>query len=156
MMAIALNGTTVNGRRGAAIFEVGITKDGRGQKAKLGSLRFAGHLPDGIRRATRDLLEAVTLHYVPGPPAVIETRWPDGSLQARQAFNPEAGPKTVLLTSVDVARLLAAKRGAPERVEAAGDPDDPDRELFATDGLLPGPQAILAGPTFEEWVGSTR
>jgi hypothetical protein len=35
------------------------------------------------------------------------------------------------------------------------DPDDPNRELFETDGLLPGPDATLAGPTFEEWLDST-
>jgi uncharacterized protein YbjT (DUF2867 family) len=61
-----------------------------------------------------------------------------------------AGPKTERL--VEAARLLAARRGAPERVEETSDPADPDRERFATDGLLPGPHAMLAGPTFEEWL----
>jgi len=30
------------------------------------------------------------------------------------------------------------------------DPDDPDRELHLNGTLLPGPDATLAGPTFEE------
>jgi uncharacterized protein YbjT (DUF2867 family) len=63
-----------------------------------------------------------------------------------------AGPRVERL--VEVARLVAARRGAPDRVEEAGDPDDPDRELFVTDGLLPGPRATLAGPTFEQWLAS--
>jgi hypothetical protein len=32
------------------------------------------------------------------------------------------------------------------------DPDDPDAELYANGTLLPGPNAKLAGPTFEEWL----
>jgi hypothetical protein len=35
------------------------------------------------------------------------------------------------------------------------DPADPDRELNENDALVPGPGAILAGPTFEEWLIST-
>ena len=31
-------------------------------------------------------------------------------------------------------------------------PDDPDSALYASGALLPGPDAILAGPTFEEWL----
>lgn len=61
-----------------------------------------------------------------------------------------AGPRVERL--VDVARLLAARRGSPAQVEETSDPDDPDRDLYAGDGLLPGPHAKLAGPTFEEWL----
>jgi uncharacterized protein YbjT (DUF2867 family) len=63
-----------------------------------------------------------------------------------------AGPRVERL--VDVARLLAARRGSPAQVEEISDPDDPDRDLLAGDGLLPGPHAKLAGPTFEEWLDS--
>lgn len=61
-----------------------------------------------------------------------------------------AGPRVERL--VDVAGLLAARRGGPAKVEETGDPDDPDGGLFTGDGLLPGPHARLAGPTFEEWL----
>ena len=63
-----------------------------------------------------------------------------------------AGPRVERL--VDVARLVAARRGSPPHVEEISDPDDPDRDLLAGDGLLPGPHAKLAGPTFEEWLNS--
>jgi uncharacterized protein YbjT (DUF2867 family) len=63
-----------------------------------------------------------------------------------------AGPRVERL--VAVARLLAARRGGPAQVEEASDLDDPDRELLAGDGLLPGPHATLAGPTFERWLES--
>jgi uncharacterized protein YbjT (DUF2867 family) len=64
-----------------------------------------------------------------------------------------AGPREEEL--VEMARLLAARRGEPARVEDMSDPADPDRELLANGGLLPGPDARLAGPTFEEWLDST-
>jgi uncharacterized protein YbjT (DUF2867 family) len=71
--------------------------------------------------------------------------------QASDGVIPEvAGPRGERL--VEMARLAAAKRGQPERVEETSDPNDPDRELFAGDGLLPGPHATIAGPTFEAWL----
>jgi hypothetical protein len=63
-----------------------------------------------------------------------------------------AGPRVERL--LDVARLLAARRGGPAQVEETSDPDDPDRDLLAGDGLLPGPHAKLAGPTFQQWLDS--
>jgi hypothetical protein len=41
------------------------------------------------------------------------------------------------------------------RVEGVSDPADPDRKLYETNTLLPGPDATVAGPTFEEWLDST-
>jgi uncharacterized protein YbjT (DUF2867 family) len=71
---------------------------------------------------------------------------------ASDAIPEVAGPRVEQL--VELARLLAARRGRPERVEEASDPDDPDRELFAGDGLLPGPHATIGGPTFETWLAT--
>jgi uncharacterized protein YbjT (DUF2867 family) len=76
---------------------------------------------------------------------------PDSSTGTSTGSIPEvAGPRVERL--VEMARLVAAKRGQPERVEETSDPADPDRELFANDGLLPGPHATIAGPTFEAWL----
>jgi uncharacterized protein YbjT (DUF2867 family) len=63
-----------------------------------------------------------------------------------------AGPREESL--VEMASLLAARLGDPARVEGVSDPDDPDRDLYETGGLLPGPDATLAGPTFDEWLDS--
>jgi uncharacterized protein YbjT (DUF2867 family) len=63
-----------------------------------------------------------------------------------------AGPREESL--VEMAKLLVARRGDRVRIEGASDPDDPDRELVETGGLLPGPGATLAGPTFEQWLNS--
>jgi uncharacterized protein YbjT (DUF2867 family) len=63
-----------------------------------------------------------------------------------------AGPRAE--SFVEMARLLAARRGDPVRIEGADNPSDPDAELYAEGALLPGPQATLAGPTFEEWLGN--
>jgi len=63
-----------------------------------------------------------------------------------------AGPRAGNL--VEVAKLVVARRGDSVRVAAVNDPDDPEQALYASGGLLPGPDAVLAGPTFEEWLDS--
>ena len=63
-----------------------------------------------------------------------------------------AGPREESL--VAMARLLAARRGYPTEIEGVSDPADPDRELNENGALLPGPGAILTGPTFAEWLDS--
>jgi uncharacterized protein YbjT (DUF2867 family) len=63
-----------------------------------------------------------------------------------------AGPKMENL--VDAAKRLVAKRGDQIQIEGVSNPDDPDRVLYETDGLLPARNAILAGPTFDEWLNS--
>ena len=59
-----------------------------------------------------------------------------------------AGPREESL--VEAARRLAARNGDPVHVEAVDAPDP----LFETGGSLPGPDAVLAGPTFDEWLDS--
>jgi len=43
----------------------------------------------------------------------------------------------------------------PVKSEGVSDPADLDRDLYETGALLPGPDATLAGPTFEKWLDST-
>ena len=59
-----------------------------------------------------------------------------------------AGPREESL--VEAARRLAARNGDPVRVEAVDSPDP----LYEAGGALPGPDAVLAGPTFDEWLDS--
>jgi hypothetical protein len=53
-----------------------------------------------------------------------------------------------------MAGLLVARRGDPVRIEGVTDSADPDQALYESGALLPGPDATLAGPTFEEWLDS--
>ena len=56
---------------------------------------------------------------------------------------------------VDAATLLAAKRGRPAKVEIVA----PEHDVYAAadkDALLPGPGAILAGPTFADWLDTAE
>jgi uncharacterized protein YbjT (DUF2867 family) len=55
-------------------------------------------------------------------------------------------------TLVEIARLLVSRRGESLRAEEVSNPADPDHELLENGALLPGPDATLAGPTFEEWL----
>jgi uncharacterized protein YbjT (DUF2867 family) len=79
---------------------------------------------------------------------------PDDPLQLGEtaATAEVAGPRVETL--VAMARLVAARRGDPAQVEERSDPADSDSELLENGGLLPGPNATLRGPTFEEWLGS--
>jgi len=61
-----------------------------------------------------------------------------------------AGPREEDL--VEMAKLLAAKRGEAVRIEAVSDPADPDHDLYLNGSLLPSPHAQLGGPTFEAWL----
>jgi uncharacterized protein YbjT (DUF2867 family) len=67
------------------------------------------------------------------------------------------GPREERLA--EIARLLVSRGGESLRVEEVSDSADPDHELLENGALLPGPDATLAGPTFEEWLdagGATR
>ena len=64
-----------------------------------------------------------------------------------------AGPREERL--VEAARLLATRSADGLRVEETSDPSDPDSERYANGAALPGPDAKLAGPTFEEWLDAT-
>ena len=77
---------------------------------------------------------------------------PDAEFDAAQTVE-VAGPREERL--VEVARLVAARRGEGLRVEEQSDGTYPDSELYANGAALPGPGAKLAGPTFEEWLEAT-
>jgi uncharacterized protein YbjT (DUF2867 family) len=63
-----------------------------------------------------------------------------------------AGPREESL--VEMATLLAARRGEPARIDGVGAPSEADREVYEGGGLLPSPHAVLAGPTFAEWLAT--
>jgi uncharacterized protein YbjT (DUF2867 family) len=75
-----------------------------------------------------------------------------GSGPAQAPFIEVAGPQEESM--VEMAELLAARRGHPGKIEGVSDPADPDRELNENGALLPGSGAILTGPTFEGWLDS--
>ena len=76
---------------------------------------------------------------------------PDLELGDDIASIPEVGgPREEWL--VEIVSRLVSRRGESLRVEEVSDPADPDHELLENGALLPGPDATLAGPTFEEWL----
>jgi uncharacterized protein YbjT (DUF2867 family) len=92
--------------------------------------------------AARTVAEALAdLATDPDAPAQTEAGTP---------FPEIAGPREERLA--DAARLLVARRGDGVDVVEVSDPNNPDRELQENGGLLPGPHAKLAGPTFADWL----
>jgi uncharacterized protein YbjT (DUF2867 family) len=77
--------------------------------------------------------------------ASLPAAWSSGA-----SFLEIAGPREEYL--VDLAQLFTSRRGDPVKIEPWSNPDDPDRELYENGALLPGPDALLGGPTFEEWL----
>jgi uncharacterized protein YbjT (DUF2867 family) len=53
---------------------------------------------------------------------------------------------------VAAAELYVARRRPQLRIEAVSDPDD--AAAYESGAVLPGPNAVLAGPTFEQWLDS--
>lgn len=78
----------------------------------------------------------------------------EGPVPANQPVAEIAGPREERLA--EAVRLLTESRGESVRIELGSDPGDPDAHLYATEALLPGPDATLAGPTFEEWLAADR
>ncbi len=77
---------------------------------------------------------------------------PEGRLPEapRGRFLEIAGPRPEEL--VEVARRLMSRLGDPVRIEGVTDPSDPGAKLYESGALLPGQGAILAGPTFQQWL----
>jgi uncharacterized protein YbjT (DUF2867 family) len=63
-----------------------------------------------------------------------------------------AGPREENIA--EMARLFASRHADAPEIEEVSNPDDPQIRLYEDGGLLAGPHAVLAGPTFEEWLGS--
>jgi len=68
-------------------------------------------------------------------------------------FSEVAGPREESL--VEMAMLFASRRGLPLKIEGVSNLADLYGELNESGALLPGLGAILAGPTFEDWLDST-
>ena len=68
------------------------------------------------------------------------------------ALSEVAGPRAERM--VDLATLWSERRDLGLKIVGVGDADDPDQKLYDEGALLPGPDATLGGPTFEEWLDS--
>ncbi|QIS16286.1 SDR family oxidoreductase [Nocardia arthritidis] len=111
---------------------------------RWGTQGDVGYLPKQQTQlvAARTVAEAlVDLATGPAPTT------PDG------VFPEIAGPKVE--TMAGAAALLAGALGAPAEVREVSDENNPDRAVYEDGRLLPGPHAVLAGPSFAEWLEAT-
>jgi uncharacterized protein YbjT (DUF2867 family) len=68
------------------------------------------------------------------------------------SFTEVAGPKEERLAAM--ATLYASRLDHPLKIEEVSDATNPDQALNESGALLPGPGAILAGPSYEDWLDS--
>jgi uncharacterized protein YbjT (DUF2867 family) len=80
--------------------------------------------------------------------ALVDLATDEGSGSTQTPIPEIAGPREEQL--VDMATLLMARRSDPVKIEGVSDPAY--GAIYETGALLPSPHAILAGPTFEEWL----
>jgi uncharacterized protein YbjT (DUF2867 family) len=85
--------------------------------------------------------------------ALVELATASDEEFADERIREVAGPREENL--VEMAKLVAARRGNGLRVEVGSGLPGQDSDLDQTDARLPGPDATLAGPTFEEWFETT-
>ncbi|MCF2529281.1 SDR family oxidoreductase [Yinghuangia soli] len=71
----------------------------------------------------------------------------------RMPFPEIAGPREESLAKA--ARLVFAHRGEAVEVVEVSDPNTPDRKLLESGALLPGADALLAGPAFADWLAAS-
>ncbi|MFL6073103.1 MAG: SDR family oxidoreductase [Mycobacteriales bacterium] len=87
--------------------------------------------------------------------ALVDLAFGAGGDTDRPAEFPEiAGPREENLAAM--AALLVARRGDAVKIEEVSDPKVAETEVWENGGLLPGPHAALAGPTFEEWLDTAH
>ena len=126
----------------------------------LRAAQFHEFVPELVRWGTRDGVSRVPemrTQLVAGrtvAEALVDLATQPDSSAGAPPFPELAGPRAERL--VEMAQLLVTDRGDPVRVEGISNPDDPDRDLYEQGALLPGPDAALAGPTFEEWLREGR
>jgi len=169
-------GQTAGVRRIVVVSIIGTDKFGGGYgKAKLAheQATLAGPIPSRVLRAAQfhEFVEELVGWATQGDVATL----PDMRTQLVAArtvgealadlvtapdseFTPEAtatlpevaGPQEERLA--EAARLLVARRGDELRIEVGSDPSDPYSTVYESGALLPGPDALLAGPTYAEWL----
>lgn len=112
----------------------------------VGELAAWGRQGDvvNVPRMRTQLVAARTAAETLADAAEAAWPWPQGVVAE------VAGPREENLA--EAAALLGRHLGDPARVVEVTDPADPWMRTLATDALLPGPGAILAGPAFAEWV----
>jgi uncharacterized protein YbjT (DUF2867 family) len=108
-----------------------------------------GRQEDGSSRVPRMRTQLVAARTVGEELAELAI---DGAGPAGERIREIAGPREQSL--VEMAELLAQRRGDPERVEETREADEATREVYEGGGLLPGPDAKLAGPTYESWLAA--
>ncbi len=131
--------------------------------AKLAQERatLAGPIPARILRATQfhEFVGALVewghqgdVSYVPKMRTQLVAARTVAEALADLALEPAPGPMLEIAgpreeSMVEAARLLMARRGEPVRIEGVT-----WDERYEAGAALPGPDATLAGPTFEEWL----
>ena len=107
-----------------------------GRQGDVSSLQKTRTQPIAARSLAETLVEIVTADWSTSPEPIMEV----------------AGPREEDLAAL--AKLWVEKTDQPVTIETVSKQDDPDFHLHESGALLPGANARLVGPTFEEWLQS--
>ena len=107
----------------------------------------------GVLRAVAAARPDVVVHQMTALADLAATGSVRGAVSTDAKIMEIAGPREESL--VDAARRLVAHRGDALRIEEVSDAANPDHALYETGALLPGSNAVLAGPTFDAWLEAT-
>ena len=159
-------------KRNVLVSIIGIDKFTTGYNAaKLAQERaaVAGQIPTRIVRAAQfhefvgqllDWGRQGDAAYVPTMRTQVVAAGAVAEVLAELATLPDAAPATGPTLEVagprperlvELARMLVADRGESLRIEETTE-FFPESELYDSDAPLPGPDAKLVGPTFEQWL----
>jgi uncharacterized protein YbjT (DUF2867 family) len=111
---------------------------------------------DGVVPVPKTRTQLVAARSVAGHLAhlALAPEPPTGAESDPAPISEIAGPREENLA--EMARLYVSHYGDLAEVSEVVDPDDPDSRVYEDGGLLPGPDATLAGPTFDEWLERSR
>ena len=107
---------------------------------------------DGVSYVPKMRTQLVAARSVAEALADLATGPESGARRNPTEHRSRRSPVRARRASIEMARLLVARRGDPVRIEGVSVPADFYGDLNESGALLPGPHATLAGPSFEEWL----
>ena len=107
----------------------------------------------GLAQALKGVEAVIDVASGPSPDQDEATAFFRAASRNLQRAASQAGvQRMIVISMIGIDRFTAGYMAAKVAHEKAMNPSDPDSELYEAGALLPGARAILAGPSFDEWL----